>query len=263
MVVADILLVWTQSDPLKVFCCCCCCCCCCLTVISFFIFGCTGSSLLSSSCRAQALGCTSFGSCGAWAQKLHLACCRVRACSCGTGVQLPWGMWDPPRQGIKLVPLALQGGLSTTGPPGRPGFLCCNSTCRVWIHWWDGALLYLCPSVSKGTMQRTTQDFSLPPHCSVLLPRTLIDDSFLCLREFCPLLFQLWLKVFIIISPTNSGLDKQVSTSIVDLVVQNSHRKEHIRMQLPSPILGSGHLKEKLLRNYPVTQGREFLAPLT
>ena len=54
-----------------------------------------------------------------------------------------------------------------------------------------------------------------------------------------------------------------VSTSIIGLIVQNSHRKEHIRMQLPSPILESGHLKEKFLWNYPVTQGREFLAPLT
>ena len=54
-------------------------------------------------------------------------------------------------------------------------------------------------------------------------------------------------KVVIIISPTNSGLDRPVSTSIVGLTVQNSHRKEHIRMQLPSPILESGHLKEKFL----------------
>ena len=30
--------------------------------------------------------------------------------SCGTWVQLPWGMWDPPRPETELVSLALQGG---------------------------------------------------------------------------------------------------------------------------------------------------------
>ena len=43
-----------------------------------------------------------------------------RLSSCGTGPQLPLGMWDLPIPEIKLVSLALQGGFLTTVPPGKP-----------------------------------------------------------------------------------------------------------------------------------------------
>ena len=65
--------------------------------------------------------------------------------SCGTGVQLPWSMWGRPRQGIKLVPLVLQGGLSTTGPPGKLCFLFCNAKRGVWKSWMTWGTLVLVP----------------------------------------------------------------------------------------------------------------------
>ena len=49
----------------------------------------------------QALGCSGFGR---W----------------GTRAQLPHSIWDPPGPGIEPVSPALQGKLSTTGPPGKP-----------------------------------------------------------------------------------------------------------------------------------------------
>ena len=39
---------------------------------------------------------------------------------CGTQAQLPHGMQDLARKGIKPVSSALQGGFLTTGPPGKP-----------------------------------------------------------------------------------------------------------------------------------------------
>ena len=38
----------------------------------------------------------------------------------GTQTQLPPGMWDLPRPGIKPVSPALAGGFFTTEPPGKP-----------------------------------------------------------------------------------------------------------------------------------------------
>ena len=69
-----------------------------------------------------------FSSCCEWASHHHaFSCCRARAlgieglhsCS-GTGAQLPHGMWDPPRPGIKPVSLASQGRFLMTGPPEKP-----------------------------------------------------------------------------------------------------------------------------------------------
>ena len=82
--------------------------------ILFFIFDCTGPSLLqagySSSCGKQTSRCFS--------------CCRARALqcmgfsSCGSWTQLPHGMWNLPQPGIKPVSPGLTGGFFTTGPPG-------------------------------------------------------------------------------------------------------------------------------------------------
>ena len=38
--------------------------------------------------------------------------------SCDSLTQLPWGVWDPPRPGVKPVSLALHDGPLTTKPPG-------------------------------------------------------------------------------------------------------------------------------------------------
>ena len=43
-----------------------------------------------------------------------------RLSSCGSGAQLPRGMWDLPRPGLEPVSPALAGRLSTTAPPGKP-----------------------------------------------------------------------------------------------------------------------------------------------
>ena len=43
-----------------------------------------------------------------------------RLSSCGSRAQLPRGMWDLPRTGLKPVSPALAGGFSTTAPPGKP-----------------------------------------------------------------------------------------------------------------------------------------------
>ena len=42
-----------------------------------------------------------------------------RLSSCGARPQLLYSMWDLPRPGIKPVSPALQGGVLTTGPPGK------------------------------------------------------------------------------------------------------------------------------------------------
>ena len=59
---------------------------------------------------------------------LSVAACLVvehrpqtrRLSSCGSRAQLPRGMWDLPRPGLKPVSPALAGRLSTTAPPGKP-----------------------------------------------------------------------------------------------------------------------------------------------
>ena len=43
-----------------------------------------------------------------------------RLSSCGSRAQLPHGMRDPPRPGLKPVSPALAGRVSTTAPPGKP-----------------------------------------------------------------------------------------------------------------------------------------------
>ena len=64
--------------------------------------------LWSTGCR-----CSGFSSCGSPARELWLS-------SCGSRAWLLHGMWNLPGLGIKPVSLALQGGLLTTGPPGKP-----------------------------------------------------------------------------------------------------------------------------------------------
>ena len=46
-----------------------------------------------------------------------------RLSSCGSRAQLLRGMWDLPRPGLEPVSPALEGGFSTTVPPGKPCFL--------------------------------------------------------------------------------------------------------------------------------------------
>ena len=59
-------------------------------------------------CRAQALGRVDLSSCSTQAQR---SCARA---------WLLCGMWDLPGPGIELTSPALQGGLLTTGPQGKP-----------------------------------------------------------------------------------------------------------------------------------------------
>ena len=40
--------------------------------------------------------------------------------SCSAWAQLLWDIWALSRPGVELVSLALEGGLPTTGPPGKP-----------------------------------------------------------------------------------------------------------------------------------------------
>ena len=46
--------------------------------------------------------------------------------SCGAWAYLPHGMWDLPGPGIQPVSLALAGGFSATGPPGKTFFFFLN-----------------------------------------------------------------------------------------------------------------------------------------
>ena len=109
-----------------------------------FIFGCTGSSLLSASflqlwrvgatlrCGARASHCGGFSCCGAqalgaWASVLAahgLGSCGSRALecrlsSCGARAQLLCSMWDLPGPGLEPLSPALAGGFLTTVPPGK------------------------------------------------------------------------------------------------------------------------------------------------
>ena len=52
-------------------------------------------------------------------QQLWLAALERRLSSCGTGAQLPCGLWDLPGPGIEPVSPALAGGFLTTAPPGK------------------------------------------------------------------------------------------------------------------------------------------------
>ena len=64
-------------------------------------------------CRAQAVGCTGFCSCGSQALEHRLS-------SHGTRASLVPGMWDVPRSGMEPTTPALAGGFFTTEPPGKP-----------------------------------------------------------------------------------------------------------------------------------------------
>ena len=48
----------------------------------------------------------------------RLQTCRLS--NCGSRAQLPRGMWDLPRPGLKPASPALAGRFSTTAPPGKP-----------------------------------------------------------------------------------------------------------------------------------------------
>ena len=78
-----------------------------------------------------------FASCGKWGPlfiavrgPLTIAASLVaehrlqtrRLSNCGSRVQLPRGMWDPPRPGLEPTSPALAGRFSTTAPPGKPFF---------------------------------------------------------------------------------------------------------------------------------------------
>ena len=75
--------------------------------ISLAVLGLCCSTRGFSSCRQQGL----LSCCGAQALEHGLS-------SCGTWAQVPRGMWNLPRGGIKPVFPALVGRFLTTGPPG-------------------------------------------------------------------------------------------------------------------------------------------------
>ena len=71
--------------------------------------------------------------------------------TCGSQAQLPWGMWDRPRPGIKPVSPALGGGFSCTGRMSLFVFeiqLTYNTmlipvikSCHLWQHQWIWRIL--------------------------------------------------------------------------------------------------------------------------
>ena len=63
--------------------------------------------------QASVAAASEQGSCGSHALECRLSSCDAQA-------QLLRGMWDFPGSGIQMVSLALKGGFSTTGPPGKP-----------------------------------------------------------------------------------------------------------------------------------------------
>ena len=73
-------------------------------------------------------------SCGAEASHCSGACCRAWALeclgfrSCGTWAWLPCSMWDLPRPRIEPMSHALAGRFSTTGPSGKSHHLSLNLT---------------------------------------------------------------------------------------------------------------------------------------
>ena len=71
--------------------------------------------MVASHCRAWALGCTGFGSCG---QDLE-----HRLSSRGAPPYLLHSMWDSPGSGIEPVFPALACGFLTTEPPREPRFM--------------------------------------------------------------------------------------------------------------------------------------------
>ena len=106
-----------------------------LSAYLFVCFGCTGSLLLQglfSSCGARASDGGGFSRCRAQtrgpggsvvvARGLN-SCSQAREhrlSSCGSRAQLLAGVWDLPRQGIKLISPILAGEFFTAKPPGKP-----------------------------------------------------------------------------------------------------------------------------------------------
>ena len=113
--------------------------------IFIYLFGWAGSSLLStgpSSCSergllsnwgAQASHCGGLSCCRAWALGIWasvvvvcgLSCCgsqdpEHRLSNLCTQAQLLCNMWNPPGPQVEPTSPALAGGLSATGPPGKP-----------------------------------------------------------------------------------------------------------------------------------------------
>ena len=85
------------------------------------LVGCGLLIVVASLCRAQALEYVGFSSCGSQALGYKLS-------HCGTLAQLPHGMWNLLRPGIKRMSPALAGRSLTTGPPAKfLGFLHCHS----------------------------------------------------------------------------------------------------------------------------------------
>ena len=84
-------------------------------------------------CVARASHCSGFSCCGVWALGTRASvvvahglsswgsrALERRLSSCAARAQLPHGMWDLPRPGLKPVSPALAGGFLTTAPPGKP-----------------------------------------------------------------------------------------------------------------------------------------------
>ena len=82
--------------------------------------------------------------------------------SCGTQAQLPFGLWDLPRLGIKPVSPALAGGFLTTGPPGKSKFVfLCTRTAPFCPHW-EHHLLNLHPRFYSFTCSLRNTGWSTP-----------------------------------------------------------------------------------------------------
>ena len=94
-----------------------------------FFLGGVGAALDPLCCKQAFSSCAKWGllsSCGAQAShRSGFSSCRAQSrCpafnSCGTCVQLPRSMWDPPRPGITSMSPALGGGFLSTKPPREP-----------------------------------------------------------------------------------------------------------------------------------------------
>ena len=94
-------------------------------LISFFFlkFYLSMAALVFTAVRRLALVAVSRSYSSFWC--MDLWSCGLRTLEWGfssrsSWAQLPLGMWDLPRPGIKLLSPALQGALLSTGPPGNP-----------------------------------------------------------------------------------------------------------------------------------------------
>ena len=107
-------------------------------------------------CSEWASYCGGFSCCGAQA----LVCKGFSSCS--TQAQLPFGLWDLPRLGIKPVSPALAGRFLTTGPPGKSKFaLLCIRTAPIYPHW-EHHLLNLHPRFYSFTCSFRNTGWSTP-----------------------------------------------------------------------------------------------------